>query len=82
MKTYVTTSDGEQYQAKSPIDFVKQLKDSSRMAQGQTLNQFMRDTAHRAHDATGFRVRHYHSSVFLEDLLRSGLVKEAQGVEQ
>jgi hypothetical protein len=81
-KTYVTTTDGEQYHAANALDFVKQLKDSSMTSVGLTLNQFMRETAKRAEDATGFKVRHQHSSIFLEDLLRAGLVKEVQAAEQ
>jgi hypothetical protein len=76
-KVYVTTDDGERYSAANPLDFVKKLKDTSRTARHITLNQFMRDVAERAEQATGFKVSHRSAKAFLGDLVRAGLVKEA-----
>ena len=76
MAQYVTTADGEMFTAASPMEFVKLLKDSSRTAQGLTLNQFMRETAQRAQDGTGFKIRTRNADQFLADLLHAGLVKE------
>lgn len=78
LKTYMTTTDGETYSAKSPLDFVQQLKDTSQTARHITLNQFMRETAERAQQATGFKVSHRSAKAFLEGLLAAGLVKEVQ----
>lgn len=75
---YVTTDDGERYTAKTPLDFVQQLKDSSRTARHITLNQFMRDAAARAEQATGFKINTRSAKGFLEGLMAAGLVKEAQ----
>lgn len=76
MRTFITTSDGEVYKAEDALDFVQQLKDSSRMAEGLTLNQFMREVAQRAEQDTGFRIRTHCVGDFLDDLLAAGLVKE------
>lgn len=77
MKTYITTDDGQVYSAKDALDFVKQLKESSRTAQGLTLNQFMRETAQRAADGTGFKIANRNAEQFLASLLHAGLVKES-----
>lgn len=75
-KRYVT-DDGEKYVAKNALDFVKQLKDSSRTAQHITLNQFMREAAARAEQATGFKINHKTATGFVRGLIEAGLVKEA-----
>ena len=76
LRTYVTTDDGEAYTCKTPLDFVQQLKDSSRTARHITMNQFMREAAARAEQATGFRVSARSAKAFLEGLMAAGLVKE------
>lgn len=77
LRTYVT-DDGETYTVKSPLDFVQQLKDTSRTARHITMNQFMRETAARAAQATGFKISARSAKAFLEGLLAAGLVKEKQ----
>ena len=77
-KIYVTTDDGQRYAAKTPLDFVQQLKDSSRTARHITLNQFMREAAERAQHATGFKISSRSAKAFLAGLLAAGLVKEMQ----
>lgn len=81
MKHYVTTTDGEVYAAKNALEFVQKLKDSSRMAQDLTINQFMRDVAQRAEQDTGFKIKHHNAEAFLASLLHAGLVKETQSAD-
>jgi hypothetical protein len=81
MRTFVTASDGEVYKAEGALDFVQQLKDSSRMAEGLTLNQFMREVAQRAEQDTGYRIRAHCVGDFMDDLLTAGLVKEQAAAE-
>ena len=75
LKTYVTTDDGETFVCKNAMDFVKQLKDTSRASGEITLNQFMRETAARAQQSTGFKIEYRNVQGFLEGLLKAGLVK-------
>ena len=77
-KTYVTTDDGATYTCKNPLDFVQQLKDSSRTARHITLNKFMVETAARVAQSTGFKISVRSAKALLEGLLKAGLVKEKE----
>ncbi len=76
MKTYITTTDGQAYHVADALDFVVQLKESSHTGAGLTLNQFMRETAKRAAQDTGFTINPRNAETFLASLLHAGLVKE------
>jgi hypothetical protein len=80
-KIYVTTDDGQRYEAKTALDFVQQLKDSSRTARHITINQFMREMADRAQSMTGFKINVRSAKGFLESLIVAGLVKEVQAAD-
>ena len=71
------TEDGEPIKGGSPIEIVESLRNGSKFASQQSLNQFMEGFAERYKDYSGNIVRSDLPQYFVEDLLLCRYLKNS-----
>jgi hypothetical protein len=70
------TENGEPIKGGSPTEIVESLRDGSKFASQQSLNQFMQGFAERYKDYSGSVVRCDLPQYFVEDLLLCGYLRD------